>query len=308
MRRRIAVLALFAAAGLAAARQLAAQPKGGGPVILFLPAGPRALALGDAFVAGRGPEALFYNPAQIALAPGLLASAARYGNAAIHAVLATTLTLGPVTLGAGAQHLLYRIAPDAGTVTVGELGTGGPDYRDGSGLLGVAAGALRWRGIRWGVALKYVQDQTATRQDAALLDFGASREFGRFTLGAAVQHLGGGPAIGGYPERPVRVSVGAALPRTPIGTFFDVAANAGITRERDGRMTPGAGAELYYQQVEGWSFVLRAGARRPEAGPGPRTRFYKLGAGIGVDRVWVDYGFESLSNGVTVHRAGVRIQ
>ena len=46
-----------------------------GGLALRLPAGTRALAMGNAFVAGRGSEVVFYNPAYVALQPALAAAA-----------------------------------------------------------------------------------------------------------------------------------------------------------------------------------------------------------------------------------------
>lgn len=277
-----------------------------GPLVLRLPGGARALALGNAYVAGRGPEVLFYNPAQIAQAMGLMVSVARYRSASTHAVLSSTMALGNITLGFGAQYLNYR--PVEIPTQPGELGEKGPLLA--SSLAATAAGSLRWKGIRWGVAAKYVQEQVpGTRSSRAAFDFGAGREVDRFTVGLAIQNLGGKLKFPGAPlELPTRVSLGAVLPRYPIGTYFDIGASAAVARERDGRIVPGGGVELLYQPVEGWLFSLRAGAHRPEAGPGPRLHPLTLGAGIALDRVSLDYAFEAIRGGGGTHRVGIRVQ
>src|SRR5262245_19424497 len=60
--RKVAALILLACAWPAAA---AAQAPSTPPLVLHLPSSARTMALGNAWVAGRDAEVLFYNPAQL---------------------------------------------------------------------------------------------------------------------------------------------------------------------------------------------------------------------------------------------------
>lgn len=71
-----------------------AQAPPAGPLLLILPATPRTAALGNAWVAGRDQEVLFYNPAQLIGAhQGMDLSITRHGSKG------TTLALGSVYSG-----------------------------------------------------------------------------------------------------------------------------------------------------------------------------------------------------------------
>lgn len=277
-----------------------------GPTVLNLPGGARAGSLGNAFVAGRGPEVLFYNPAQLSLAPGLLVSAARYGSASTQVTSATTMTVGQLTAGFGVQYLDYR--PSAFPSHPGEIGE--PGFFIGASLAATAAVSFRWKGLRWGAAAKYVQEHGAgILSGHGALDVGVGREWNRLTFGLSAQHIGSDLPFGdGTVALPRRMTLGAALPRLPIGTYFDIGATAALAWERGGRFAPAGGVELFYQPVEGWLFALRAGARLPEDAPRPKLHPVTLGAGVSLDRLALDYGFEKISGGGTVHRLGLRIQ
>ena len=99
----LALLLVLPAAALA-------QASGFGPVVLQLPASARAIGFGNAYVAIREPEAVFYNPAQLGVRPGVALSLARYHSTAAAGAVATTYVLGPVGLGVGVQYLDYDAA------------------------------------------------------------------------------------------------------------------------------------------------------------------------------------------------------
>jgi len=61
-------------------RMARAQAAGFGPIVLQLPASTRATGFGNAYVGVREPEAVFYNPAQLGVRPGVSVSAERYGS------------------------------------------------------------------------------------------------------------------------------------------------------------------------------------------------------------------------------------
>src|SRR5688572_6134584 len=85
-----------------------AQAPPTGPVLLLLPAGPRAAALGNAWVAGRDEHIVFYNPALINPTTGFGASFARYGDATNIGTLTYGVTVGRFTLGWGARVAAYE--------------------------------------------------------------------------------------------------------------------------------------------------------------------------------------------------------
>ena len=279
------------------------------PLVLRLAGGTRGLGFGDAYVAGRGPEAVFYNPAQISTATGMTLSLERFGSASsLGSYAATTSLGGAFAAGFGAQYLDYGAATGVFPTWPGSLGHRGP--LDAASLAATAALTVRWKGIRWGAGGKYLAERVpAGRGDGAALDLGAARDVGRFTIGLAAQNLGSHLTVAGQrADLPTRVTAGAALNRYPISTYFDVAASAAVSRERDGRIVPAGGAELSYVPLEGWLFALRAGARRVEGGPTPHRQPYTLGATAALDRFALDYAFEAIKGGHAAHRIGIRIQ
>ena len=297
--RRLLVLWCLSAAPIVSAQEPA-------PLVLRIPASARAAALGDGFAAGRGSEMVFYHPAQIGLTTGLSASLARYRSAATAASLATSSTLGPVTIAAGVQWLDYGSDPGTFPTPPGELTLPGETSQS---LAGSVAGAIRFRGLRWGVAAKYVEERLPdARPNGAAFDAGVAREIGRLTVGFVAQNLGGhiehGSARAPLPRRLV---LGAATPRLPIHTWFDLAAIAALSWERESRLSPSGGVELTYVPLDGFSAALRAGARRVEGGPRTR-RPLTFGLGLGFDRFSLDYAYEGYAGRGAAHRVGLRLQ
>jgi hypothetical protein len=279
------------------------------PLVLRLAGGTRGLGFGDAYVAGRGPEAIFYNPAQLGTAPGMTLGVERFGSASTLGSYAATMGVGGTfSAGFGAQYLDYGAATGVFPTRPGLLDTRGP--LAAASLAATAALAFRWKGVRWGAGAKYLAERVpAGRGDGGALDLGAARDVGRFTLGLAAQNLGSHLTVAGQrADLPTRVTAGAALNRYPISTYFDLAASAAVSRERDGRIVPAGGVELSYVPLEGWLFQVRAGARRVEGGPTPHRQPYTLGATAALDRLALDYGFEAIQGGHAAHRIGIRIQ
>jgi hypothetical protein len=300
--RTLFALALATTPGLA-------QEAPTAPLVLRLPGGTRAAGAGNAFTAGRGAEVIFYNPAQIGVLRGTMISLARFGSSATQASLATVGPFGRVAIGAGVLYLEYE-SPAASSLysRPGMLPAGGP--LQSSSLAATLAASTRIKGIRFGIAGKYVQENIGGLRDGSLaLDAGVAREFGRATFALAVQNIGSGIEIMGEPASlPTRVSLGAISPSIPLGTYFDLVAMASVSRERDGRIAPAAGAELLYQPVSGWTFIGRVGARRVEGGPGPLESPLALGGSFGLDRFWLDYAFQPSRGSPATHRIGIRIQ
>jgi hypothetical protein len=299
----LTLMALALPAGIAPAQGPATAP-----LVLRLPGGTRALGLGDAFVAGRGAEVLFYNPAQIGVTRGTTLSLQRFASASTLGSLATNGPFGKIALGVGVQYLDYGATaggfptPPARLTQRGGLGS--------SSLAATVGGAFPWKGVRWGIAAKYVEERLpAARDGAPAFDLGAARQALGLTFGLAAQNLGGHLALGGTRAGlPARVILGAALPARRLGTYFDIGGSAAIARERNGRIVPAGGIEVAYVPVSGWIFAGRAGARRVERRGTPEESPFTFGATFGLDRFGLDYGFEPFRGPGATHRVGIRIQ
>src|SRR3972149_4877000 len=88
--------------GACLARPAFAQAPPVGPLLLTLPATPRTAALGNAWVAGRDQDVLFYNPAQRGGArTGLDFSITEHGRAGTSATLGSIYTGGKWSLTLG---------------------------------------------------------------------------------------------------------------------------------------------------------------------------------------------------------------
>jgi hypothetical protein len=287
-----------------AASTVAAQ---GRPTVLELPAGTRALALGDVFVAGRGSEVIFYNPALLALVPGLTASAQRYGAASTVGAVSNAFAVAGGAAGVGVQMLDFGDGAAGVRGQLSDLTTRGP-VAASSLAAAVSIAAPPIKSIRVGVAAKYVEERIGTSRDGgAAFDVGAARDFfGRTTLALSAQNLGAPLHIdGARVSLPTRLTLGAAAFAPPL-TFLDLNATAAVTYRRDGAWIPAGGVEVSYVPLEGWAFTGRVGARRvvDNFGAKPMT----FGAGISFDRLSLDYAYHALDGPESTHRAGLRIR
>jgi hypothetical protein len=299
-----ALLLLVVLAGAGAAQSDPPDPSA--PLVLRLPGGTRALSLGDAWVAGRGAEVLFYNPAQIGVLRGTTLSAQRFGDAATLGTLSTVGPFGKIWIGAGVQYLDYHASsfftPPGALTLLGPV--------NASSLAATVAAAFRFKGIRFGLGAKYVEERLGgSKTDGAAFDFGAAREVRRATVALAVQNLGGDlELIDQDVELPTRVTLGVTSPSIRVATFFDTGIALSVSREQDGRIVPAGGAELIYEPVGGWYFVARAGARRVRSEPGRAESPVTFGGSFGLDRFWLDYAFQPYKGPGAAHRLGIRIQ
>jgi len=300
--RGLAILVLAATTAQAQSAPLA-------PLALRLSGGTRASGLGQAFVAGRGAEVIFFNPAQLGILRSSMISLQRFGSAATQGTFATVGPFGRLAIGAGVQYLDYQSpATTSHFIRPADLAAGGP-FNSMSLVATVAAGRVI-KGIRVGAAGKYVQENVGGVRDGGLaLDLGVAREVGRTTVGLSVQNIGGGIGILGEPARlPTRVSAGIFSPSILLTQYFDLVVALSVSRERDGRIVPAGGAELFYQPVEGWIFVGRVGGRRVETGLTSKESPVTLGGSFGLDRLWLDYAFQPSRGDGASHRIGIRIQ
>ena len=175
---------------LTVAAGAAAQSHDAAPLVLQLPAGTRALGVGNAFVAGRGAEVLFYNPAQMFILRGTTLSVERFGSASTLGTLSTGGPFGKVHLGAGVQDLDYDASPGISFFTTPSVLTQG-GTTSSSSLAATVAIAAQWKGVRFGVSGKYVEERIGeSRAGVAAFDVGAARDVLRGTIGLSVQNLG----------------------------------------------------------------------------------------------------------------------
>jgi hypothetical protein len=153
---------LLACAALLVAAPLSAQSDRYAPVVLQLPATPRAAVLG-AGPGMRDIETLFSNPARVGISAGTVAGVARY-EAGTLVSMASATSLGAFSVGIGAQYLdanadiprlpfwSYSLR-HGGAVTVGSA-------------VGAFALATTFRGWRVGAAAKYLDERHGGFQDA----------------------------------------------------------------------------------------------------------------------------------------------
>ena len=303
MRVRSAVFALWVLAPGAAG----AQAIGFGPIVLQLPASTRALGFGNAYVGVREPEAVFYNPAQLGVRPGVALSVERYGSVATAGAFASTYVFGPFGFGVGAQLLDFHAA-SAGYP--GAAPNGEQLLADGSlpasSLVAATALEMAYKGIRWGVTGKVAQDRVSDGRDGVLAaDVGAAKEVGPVTVGATVQNLGvNAKMLGTSAALPTRGTIGFAGSGVAVGPF-DMAMSGAVSVRRGGRVSPAGGVEFGYVPIDGVVFAGRVGARVPEKNAeAPIT----LGASFSFDRLTVDYAFEPYQGRGSGHRVGLRLR
>jgi hypothetical protein len=284
-----------------------AQAGGIGPIVLQLPASTRAIGFGNAYVGVREPEAVFYNPAQLGVRPGVALSAERYGSVSTAGAFSSTYVFGPFGFGIGAQMLDYTAAspvyPDAAP-------NGERLFSDeafpASSLVGAAALEMAYKGIRWGLTQKLAQDRVRNARDGVwLTDVGAAKEIGPVSVGATIQNLGASAKmLGTSAALPTRGTIGFAGAGLPVGPL-DMAMSAAVSVRRGGRVSPAGGVEFGYVPIEGIIFAGRVGARLPEKNAeAPVT----LGASFTFDRLTVDYGFEPYQGKGSGHRVGIRLR
>jgi hypothetical protein len=292
------------------------------PTVLSLPASTRALGMGNVGVASRDDDVLFYNPAQLVIARGMSISGERYSSVASGATLSSVTRFNNGGIAVGMNMVDYR-APQATLPAFGsDLGRDGvASATSVDAVLGIAQA---YKGVRVGVAAKYVEDQLPDQRiGRAAFDAGLAKDFMRFySVGLAVQNIGGSTtypcptcvlALSSQPPNPplmirarspIRTTLGIATAR-PLGSF-DVAATFGLSMLRGEWVPPAGGAELGYSWLDGYSLALRVGA----AAPGPSESRATAGIGFTMDRLTIDYAAESPWSGKSVvqHRIGLRVR
>lgn len=311
-----ALAALALALGLLLpAGPVAAQGAGSaGAEILRMTAGARAAALGGAYAAMPGdPDGIFYNPASVAWlqrAAGLGYEA--YVEDVTIGSVSGALDAGPVVVGAGIVYL------DAGEVDeiIPDPRYGGERGRSTGETVGATEAAARLAVGRVflqgrasaGAAIGVVtSDLAGVGRTATFVDVGGQYRLGDLSLGAALRNLGGDLAhdeLGDAPL-PLEARVGATYRRQLAPRYGAVVSGdvvlgleeetAGFALGAEGGLLPRDGSLVA---------VLRAGATLGE-GDGHLGRF-RVGAGIGLSGITLDYTIQTFEYLGTIHRIGIR--
>jgi hypothetical protein len=299
---------LFAA--FAAPSILHAQNEIVAPLILRLPSSTRALAMGDVEVAGRDDDVLFYNPAQLVAARGMSMSLEQFSSTARAGALSSVTRFNNGGIAVGATVAEFDSPLNVYPVSRGSLVSGGPVA--GSDATLVFGIGQVFKSTRVGASAKFVDERIGdTRNSRGVFDVGLGRDFFGYAFGLAVQKCGqrfdptsvpGSPFSRASTNLPLRTTLGAAHGwNTDV---FDIAATAAVSTLRDGFVVPAGGGEIGYSWLDGYTIVVRGGARRPEPGEGPIT----AGLGFTMDRLSIDYALETLSGARVAHRLGLRVR
>src|SRR5262245_4141760 len=138
-------------------------------------ASTRGLAMGNANLAGRDDDVIFYGPAQLAVARGTSVAAERYVDGLAGGTAATTSRLATGGIGVGAQIVEGRNSDEC--LLQPTLPNGGPASRTMSRMEAVVGAAQTYKRIRFGLAGKYsTEDADATRVSAFLVDVGVAHD------------------------------------------------------------------------------------------------------------------------------------
>ena len=305
--RALAVAALLALPNAFAL----AQTEEYAPIVLQLPASARATGVGGAFVGVRDIESIFSNVALSGVSTGTAFSVERF-RASSGGSIASSMSLGAFGVSIAGQYLTHSapvscnyVSCDNGFPPVGSgvlSNTVGP--AGASSLAGSVALSTAFHGLRWGAALKYVREQLGGFGDGtAAGDFGVAKDGGSYTTGLTVQNIGSDIVLGHKVQLPLRATLGVAGFSRPVGPL-DVAGSFAVSVLRDGFVSPAGGLEWSYSPLEGYNYVVRLGARRPEL---REQRPLTAGASFTLDRFTIDYAFEDLRGGAA-HRVGLRIR
>jgi hypothetical protein len=280
---------------------------------LHIPSSARTAALGNAWVAGRDAEVIFYNPAQLVGArPDIAVSVTRPGKAGTAVSAASAYSGGrfSLTLGWGVQALGFNVDPAAPyPYSPDVLLTRGA--AQGQSLLLAFGGGVSYKGFKFGGAVKYLSDSASTplntvptvsiQQHTWLADVGVSRSQWGGTFAFSAQNIG--PTTSDDPSRlttPQQFLGGWSMGRS-VGPL-DLTGYAQVTLRPDW-IAPAGGLDVGYSWIEGYNVSLRVGARRPETTSGNPM---SLGAAFTADRITVEYAMQFVDGGRASHGVTVR--
>ena len=283
------------------------------PLVLTLPSSARTSALGNAWVAGRDAEVVFYNPAQlIGSRQEFGATVSRPGPAGSGISLASAYTGGrwSMTFGWGVKLLNFNTDAAAPYPYRSDVLLTRGDAAGDSGLLAFG-GAFVYRNFRIGGAAKYAFDHVATPAGAALPvsiaqrawlgDIGVARTIKGGVAAFSVQNLGRTTAnTASTLITPRQYVAGYSLAR-PLGPL-DVGLYGQVTMRKDW-WSPAGGFEASYSWIEGYAVTARVGAWRPET---TTEKPIAIGAGLTADRLSVELAFRFYDGGKTGRMVTVR--
>lgn len=285
---------------------LSAQTPTSLPMVLRLPASTRYLGLGNAAVAGRDDDVVFYNPAQIYVARGSSLSAERYWPGNTAGAFSTVLAMGTGGLGVGAQWVGYSTNALVLPIATSSLDSAG-SLTANSAALTVGIGRVT-KGLRVGLSHKIVGESAPlTRKTLGFADLGVEKDYRQFAIALALQNVS---TFGvAHPFEPSRVTLGTSSEVSlanlmPVSPFLDAAVAAQVSVLNDGWVKPAGGVEFGVNWIQGYTITARIGARRPE----PDERALTTGATLAADRFRIDYALETRAGGNYAHRVGVRIR
>ena len=278
-----------------------------------MPSSARTSALGNAWVAGRDAEVVFYNPAQLIGSRSEIAvSVQRPGPAGASVSAASAYAAGrwSLTLGWGVHALGFNVDPAAPYPYSSDVLYSRGEAQ-GQSLLVAFGGAVAYKGLRMGGAVKFLSDVATTPAGVAptvaisqhtwMADVGVARTIRGHTVAFAAQNLG--PTTSDDPSRlttPQQYLAGWSHGR-PLGPL-DVAGYAQVTMRPDW-IAPAGGAEFGYSWLEGYYVAVRVGARRPET---DSENPMSLGAAFTADRLTVEYAVRFVDGGRASHGVTVR--
>lgn len=308
----LAVLAFCTALSPAGA---AAQGAGSaGAEILRLTAGTRAAAFAGAYTAVVGdPDGVFYNPAAV----GWLAAAAGLGYEAYVEDISVgsfsgAFAAGRLRLGGGIVFLdagdIDEVVPDP--MYGGERGrpTGETVSASEAAVRVAAALPLLEGRASAGAAVGIVaSDLAGVERSALFLDLGAQYRAGDLSVGAALRHLGTGLASDEFGDAPLPLEarLGAAYRRDISGRYGAVASADVVLGLEEETLGVALGGEAGLLPRDGaLTAVLRAGVTAGE-GEGHLGRL-RVGGGIGLMGLALDYTVQTFEYLGSVHRIGVR--
>ena len=282
------------------------------PLVIHLPSSARTAALGNAWVAGRDAEVIFYNPAQlIGARQEFGVSISRPGPAGTAISAASTFAAGrmSLTLGWGVQAIGFSVDPLAPyPYATDALLTRGD--ADGHSALLAFGGAILYKNFRIGGAGKYVTDvasglgpatAVSLSQHAWLVDLGVSRNVLGGVAALSVQNLGRTTPVSPTNLTTPRQFL-AGWSTTRVTGPLDLGLYSQVTM-RDDWISPAGGIDVGYSWIDGYAVAFRLGARRPETtSEHPVT----LGGAFTADRLTIEYSAQLFDGARAAHGVTVR--
>ncbi len=282
-----------------------------GALLFQLSPAPRAVALGDAYVALSGGLALFHNPAGLAGAPTSVSLAYQ--------------TL-PTDASAGLAYSAFRLGPGAIALGLQFLDYGSIDEvkPDASGLLGVPTGVkvsggevaasvgygieLGW--FRLGAAARLLRvDIAEVSANTGAFDAGFTANLlrRRVVIAAALQNMGGPLTAGRHAPLPLTARLGLSVRGQPAPNRRGTLSFELTSRRSDlggpAPVTAGAGVELA-GLWEGVWFLVRGGYRQ-RVSAGDAGSGLAVGGGVRLGSLLVDYAYRPMGPLGATHHFGL---